>query len=252
MAGGGSCTFLLSFVAVTIKLLVFFILMINFAEVNESKMQDTLMVIMQTMGADSGGVTLSKGKLAEMGMTFASLPSRQQGSQLSKSLREAQAFLEPEIKTKKVLVREDERGLIISLVGDMFFEPGDAMLLPEAKAVLDKVGKLINTMKDTMGMDNRVEVEGFADSGQIPVSSPYYAKFPTNLDLAFARSSNTIKYLWASGVGPNRTYKGKLYAKLKGSSYGEFQPMEDNTSPEKRAYNRRVDIVIVRDDESNF
>jgi len=252
MGGGGSCTFLQSFVAVTIKLLVFFILMINFNEPNDAKMQETMSMVAQTMGADGGGLSFSKGKLAEMGMTFATLPSRQQGAQLSRAMKEAQSVLEPEIKSKKVLVREDERGLIISLVGDMFFEPGDATLLNETKIILDKVAKLINIMKDTMNMDNRVEVEGFADSGQIPVTSPYYAKFPTNLDLAFARSSNTIKYLWASGVGPNRVYKGKLYSKLKGSSYGEFQPMEDNTSPEKRAYNRRVDIVIVRDDESTF
>ena len=43
--------------------------------------------------------------------------------------------------------------------------------------------------------------------------------------------------------------KGKPFAKFKSVSFGEFQPMEENISPEHRAYNRRVDIIILREEE---
>ncbi|HCL55540.1 MAG TPA: flagellar motor protein MotB [Spirochaetia bacterium] len=231
-------------------LLTFFIMLLAQAEINPIKVQQMMMSFETRFGAGffDGGMTFSKGKLAELGMTIQSLPSTKEGSQLDKALQAAISILESEIKAKKVIVKEDERGLVISIVGDMFFEPGDAELLAETKKLLDKVTKLVLDLKYT-GQDNKIEVEGFADSGQIPPTSPYFGKFPTNLDLASARSNNVIKYFWASGISPIRQYKGKSYAKFKSVSYGEFQPVEANVSPEERAYNRRVDIVFVREDK---
>ncbi len=244
----GAPAWLLTYGDMTTLLLTFFILMFNISEINAINLQLVLSAFRGSFSVYEGGSTLSKGVLADMGMTVQSLPSAKQGSKLDKALKRAIALLEMEVKSKKVKIREDERGIVISLVGDMFFEPGDATLLPETKEVLTKVGRLINTLKNEMRLDNKIDVEGFADSGQINPSSPYYQRFPTNLDLASGRANVTIKYLWASGVSPTRLYKGKLYAKFKAISFGEFQPMEKNESPEERAYNRRVDIIIVRDE----
>jgi|YNPMSStandDraft_1061717.scaffolds.fasta_scaffold03911_4 chemotaxis protein MotB len=233
----------------TTLLLTFFIAMLNLSEITEVQLNLILSAFRGGFGVYQGGTTLSKGILVDMGMNVQSLPSKQAGSKMDKALKMAQSILESEIKSKKVLVKEDERGIVISLVGDAYFEPGDATLLPETKELLDKVSKIIVDLKEYLGSDNKIEVEGFADSGQITTDRPYYTKYPTNLDLASARSNNVIKYFWASGVSPTRIYKGKIYAKFKSISYGEFQPSEANISPEARAYNRRVDIVIVREEE---
>ncbi len=235
-------------------LLTFFILLLATAEMNPAKLEQTIGIIMQTGGSGpyEGGNTLSKGKLAELGMTVSSLPSTQSGTRLDKALKRATSLLEPQIASKKVLIREDERGMVISLLGDTFFGPGDAQLLPETKEVLSQVALLILDMKNLMQMDNKIEIEGFADAGQINPSSPYYHRFPTNLDLASARSNNVVKYFWGSGIEPIRMYQGKAYAKFKSVSLGEFQPMEENISPEHRAYNRRVDIIILREEEGKW
>jgi len=230
-------------------LLTFFVLMFNISEINEIQLNLVLSAFKGSFSVYQGGTTLSKGLLIDMGMNVMSLPSKQSGSKLDKALKLAQSILEAEVKAKKVQIKEDERGIVISLVGDAYFEPGDATLLPETKALLDKVSKVIMDIKEYLGTDNKIEVEGFADSGQISTDRPYYTKYPTNLDLAAARANNVIKYFWGSGVPPTRIYKGKVYAKFKSISYGEFQPVEPNISPEARAYNRRVDIVIVREEE---
>lgn len=245
----GSPGWMTTYGDMTTLLLTFFILMFNISEISQIRLNLVLSAFRGSFSVYSGGTTMSKGILADMGMTVQSLPSTQVGSKLDKAVKRAKALLEPEIKSKKVMLRETKRGLVISLVGDTFFEPGDARLLPDTKKVLDKVSKLLLDLKNYMAMDSRVEVEGHADSGQISSTSPYYNRFPTNLDLASARSNNAIKYFWASGVPENRIHKGKTQAKFKSVSYGEHQPLEENISPEQRAYNRRIDIVVLREEQ---
>lgn len=245
----GAPGWMTTFSDMTTLLLTFFILMFNISEISTIDLQLILSSFRGSFSVYQGGQTMSKGPLADMGMTVQSLPSKESGSKLDKALKRAKALLEAELKSKKVQIKEDERGIVISLLGDTFFKPGDAMLLPQTKKLLDKVVKLLQDMKNHMQLDNKMEVEGFADSGQIPPSSPYYNRFPTNLDLASARSNNVIKYFWGSGIEPIRNKNGKIYAKFKSVSYGEFEPLEPNVSPEQRAYNRRVDLVIVREDE---
>jgi chemotaxis protein MotB len=223
--------------------------MFNISEISEVNLNLVLSAFRGSFSVYTGGQTLTRGVLADMGMTVQSLPSKEAGNKMDKAIKRAMALLEAEVKTKQVQIRETKRGLVISLVGNMFFEPGSATLLPGTKEILDKVARLILDMKNYMNMDNKVEVEGYADSGQIKPTSPYYELFPTNLDLSGARANNVIKYFWASGVDPTRIRDGQVTAKFKSVAYGEFQPLEPNISPEQRAYNRRVDIIIVRQGE---
>ncbi|PKL15465.1 MAG: flagellar motor protein MotB, partial [Spirochaetae bacterium HGW-Spirochaetae-6] len=127
----GAAAWLLTYGDMTTLLLTFFILMFNISEISAINLQLVLSAFRGSFSVYEGGSTLSKGVLADMGMTVQSLPSRQQGSRMDKSLKRAVSVLEPEIKTKRVQVREDERGIVISLMGGTFFEPGDAQLLPE-------------------------------------------------------------------------------------------------------------------------
>ncbi len=111
------------------------------------------------------------------------------------------------------------------------------------KKIFDKISTLIMDLK-IKGFDNGIEVEGYADGGVI---GPNPKSYSSNLDLSSARSNNVIKYFWASGLDPNRLADGNLKAKFKGVAYGEFEPDEDNLTPEQRAYNRKVNILIRKD-----
>ena len=80
-------------------------------------------------------------RLEEMGMNLESLPSQTVGRSLSRAKKQAQTIFKPEVKAKKVRITEDKRGLVISLVGADYFQPGSALLTPGIEEVLIKVGR---------------------------------------------------------------------------------------------------------------
>lgn len=124
-------------------------------------------------------------------------------------------------------VHEEARGLVISIADTALFEPGSADLKPGMRKALDAIGAKI------AGIPNRVHIEGHSDD--IPISTPRY---PSNWELSTARATNVLRYLSErAGVPPGR---------LAAAGYGEHYPRVPNTSPENRAKNRRVDIVILR------
>jgi chemotaxis protein MotB len=68
----------------------------------------------------------------------------------------------------------------------------------------------------------------------VPINT---ARFPSNWELSTTRSTNVIKFfINEAKIEPNR---------LSASGYGEYYPIADNDTPEGRAKNRRVDIVIL-------
>jgi chemotaxis protein MotB len=75
-------------------------------------------------------------------------------------------------------------------------------------------------------------VEGHTDDVQIVTP-----RFPTNWDLAAARAVSVIKHL--TGEGGIAAYR---FAAV---SYGSSRPLAPNDTPEGRAMNRRVDVVLV-------
>ena len=123
------------------------------------------------------------------------------------------------------------RTLNVRLPDNLLFGIGSADLAPEASAVLDKMGIII----DQSGQS--VRIEGHTDN--IPTRSGRYA---SNWDLATARATRVLVYLQEStGIPPTR---------LSAAGYGEHRPIAANDTPEGRARNRRVEFVITAEDMS--
>jgi chemotaxis protein MotB len=116
--------------------------------------------------------------------------------------------------------------LVIRLPDTMLFDVGDADLRKEGREVLDAI---IDELKDR---PVRVRIEGHTDA--IPIHT---ARFPSNWELSMARAmAVTDEFLTAKSIDPSR---------LSAAGYGEHQPATTNATPEGRAQNRRVDIVVV-------
>ncbi|MBN1899280.1 MAG: flagellar motor protein MotB [Spirochaetes bacterium] len=211
-------------------LLTFFILLLTTATIQGREFKLILSAFTGSFGMMPGGLTLSKGKLAEMGMTIETLPAREQGRKLSKARKQALHIFKPEIKAKRVRIREDERGLVITLMNDAYFEKGSADLIPQTKEVLYKVAQLLTSPE----IKNKVRIEGHTDN------TPLRRKdFPRdNWELSTQRSVNVVKYLIDNGVEAD---------KLSAAGYGEYKPLPGNTNktPEERAQNRRVEIILL-------
>lgn len=234
-------------------LLCLFVMLFTTGKATPQEVQIILSAFSNSLGFFTGGQTLSKGRMEEMGMNLESLPSQTQGRSLSRAKKQARSVFKPEIKSRKVRITEDERGLVISLVGAEYFQPGSSLLTSEIEGVLDKAAGLINRL------DKFVRIEGHSSKGEdqsiVGQGSAARAErvYANSWDLAGARSINTSVYLMNQGVRPDW---------LQAVSYGSYRPMVDQHSqgtPEAAAHNRRIDIVIMtyknparRKDEASF
>jgi outer membrane protein OmpA-like peptidoglycan-associated protein len=157
-----------------------------------------------------------------------------QQSQIKKSQAELAAEKEAREKAEKsaaaamaslskiAQVKEEQRGVVITLDGQVLFVTGKAELLPIARERLNQVAQ---SLKDLDG-DKLVSVEGYTDSR---------GSDEMNLKLSQDRANAVKDYLISQGVKPE---------KLRALGRGEANPIATNDTPEGRANNRRVEIVI--------
>lgn len=136
--------------------------------------------------------------------------------------------LSQEIKDKQVKLQMMEKGLVITVVGDLLFDSGKAKIRLEADALLDKVAKVLqeNVPQFSVG------IEGHTDNRPIK-----YSGWKSNWELSTARALSVLHYLVNE--------KGILPDRLSAIGYGEFHPVASNDTKEGRQDNRRVEIVIL-------
>ncbi|MGE0918256.1 OmpA family protein [Trichlorobacter lovleyi] len=137
-----------------------------------------------------------------------------------------EAYLVKQGFQNKVALSITQRGLVISLKEAGFFDSGSAKLKQASVATLQGIAEGLQQYA------NRFRVEGHTDS--VPIRS---SEFRSNWELSTARATNVIHFLVESaGLSPNV---------LSAVGYGEYQPLVANDTPEQRAKNRRVDIVVL-------
>lgn len=133
-----------------------------------------------------------------------------------------------EIQDKQVKLQMMEKGLVITVLGDVLFDSGKAKIRPEAYAILDKVASVL---KENVPEFN-VGIEGHTDNAPIKVSG-----WKSNWELSTARALSVLHYLVEKdGISPDR---------LSAIGYGEYRPVASNDTREDRQLNRRVEIVIL-------
>jgi outer membrane protein OmpA-like peptidoglycan-associated protein len=128
---------------------------------------------------------------------------------------------------KVAMVKEEPRGLVITLSGSVVFASNQATLLPEAKSRLNQVAASL--MSDDT--NRKLIVEGHTDSQG---SNAY------NMVLSQQRAEAVRSYLISRG------YTSYL---IEARGIGEERPIADNASPEGRANNRRVEIIVQREEK---
>ncbi|HRH46042.1 MAG TPA: OmpA family protein [Pyrinomonadaceae bacterium] len=149
------------------------------------------------------------------------------GSDAEKDERDKfeQKLLANPVLIQKTKTRQTKVGLVVSLSEAGFFAPGEAAINAEADAVITT---LAESLQNT---DALIRIEGHTDSTPI-----YNTRYPSNWELSTARASSVLARLIERGIAP---------ARLSAAGYAGFQPIADNSTPEGRAQNRRVDVVIL-------
>lgn len=119
-------------------------------------------------------------------------------------------------------VKEDARGMIITLSGSVLFASNKYALLNTAMTKLNQVAEALKAQ----GADKRMVVEGHTDSqGSDKINQP----------LSLNRANAVRDYLVSRGVPSDR---------ISAVGMGSSKPVADNLTPENRANNRRVEIII--------
>ena len=119
-------------------------------------------------------------------------------------------------------VKEETRGLVITLSGSVLFASNQYALLNTA---MTKLGQVAEALK-AQDADKRMIVEGHTDSR---------GSDSINLPLSFNRANAVRDYLVSCGVDSE---------KISAVGMGSSRPIADNKSSENRANNRRVEIII--------
>jgi outer membrane protein OmpA-like peptidoglycan-associated protein len=118
-------------------------------------------------------------------------------------------------------VKEEPRGTVITLSGGVLFASNKSQLLAGAQTSLAQVAEALKGQED-----KKVLIEGHTDSRGSDV---------TNQALSKARADSVASFFISQGVGPDRITTAGL---------GPSRPVADNNTPEGRANNRRVEVII--------
>ena len=134
-----------------------------------------------------------------------------------------------EISRGEVTISELQGKLTVNMVEKILFDSGSAELKKGGKEVLSKIGTILNDVAD-----KEIRVEGYSDN--LPISPRLQSIYPSNWELSSARAISVVQFLRNTLNVPGE--------RLSASGFAEFRPIADNSTPEGRAQNRRIQIIL--------
>lgn len=211
-------------------LLCFFVLLFSFSTIDAQKFQAIMNSFQGSLGVLDGGKTLEETPYINSN----NMPSSSSLNDDEEDFLQIKKSIEEYSKANgfkgKMIVKQDERGLIIRMLDDIFFDSGKAEVKPKAKEILLYIGSILNN--DDF-KDKHIKIEGHTDNDRINTE-----RFPSNWELSVIRATNVLKLLVnEENISPKR---------ISASGYGPNRPVVSNNTPEDKAKNRRVDIVILK------
>jgi chemotaxis protein MotB len=154
------------------------------------------------------------------------LAGASENGDLSSLREELEDALASEIKKNEVAVSIGPDGLVVSLREIGFFDSGSAKIRDTSLSAFSRIAWLLAERP------YRVRIEGHTDNKPI-----HNAQFGDNGELSTARATELVRLLILKyRFAPQR---------LSAAGYAEYHPVNGNDTPEARAQNRRVDVVIL-------
>ena len=247
-------------------LLCFFVLLFSMSSIDEAKYNELVASLNNTFSIfDAGATAIGDGILISNGVsqlneldkyinsTGKTADSKVDGEKVEENEKspeiteqemqetlEAQKLKENEMLAEMVQETVNENNMTtqievsfnsqyvqLTMKGALLFDSGSADIKEESKVVLDKAGVIL----EQYGVGSTIEIEGHTDN--VPISSH---RFASNEELSSARALSVFYYLTDNtSLNPVR---------LKHAGMGERVPIADNSTPEGRSKNRRVEIRI--------
>ena len=214
-------------------LMVFFVVLYAMSSVSASKF-DALAESLSLAFDGLPGIQLEEGGGGHSVVQTPGPPKPPPGTGLSPKvspkrqmfIEKATSTLSTELRTQSILMSTEARGIVLSLSGDTFFAPGQAKMMEGTMPALVRVAELLESVKEN------VVVEGHTDGSPLARGATY----GSNLMLSAARAVSVVEGLDLIGVDKKR---------MSATGFGDVKPARSDDTPEGRAYNRRVDVLIL-------
>ena len=208
-------------------LFAFFVVMYSISSVNEGKFRtvsDSIKAALNPIVSPASTAmpfTIGQNKAVTVNPTIDTIKEP-----AVRRLREIMRSLKNETKLDIIQVKELANGdIVLTLPDTVLFRTGEAVLRPEARPFIQAISEVL------IELDRHVRVEGHTDN--VPIST---AQFPSNWELSATRAVTVVRTL------------SELYGlpadHLTAVGHADSRPLADNLTPEHRAKNRRVELVV--------
>lgn len=216
--------YLLTYADLITLLLGLFIILYASAQVDSGKYREYAAAINQYFSSDAAPATGGDGVMeGRRGLPQPVLPTTAEKT-IDQITQQTEQAMKAQIASGTVTLERSVDGLTVRMSDILLFESGRADLRPAALPALDSLASVLQ------GIRQQIIVEGHTDS--IPIRTFQYE---SNWHLSVQRALSIAYYCMKNGLPQqNVTISG----------YGAERPIADNTTPEGRATNRRVSIVI--------
>jgi outer membrane protein OmpA-like peptidoglycan-associated protein len=187
--------------------------------------EEEILVSVRALQRQSAELTQSLLLNEERALEIASL-SAQLGIKSEKLAEEARfkallANIENIFDAEEAQIFRQNKNMIIRMIG-LNFDSNKTVLKPNHLVMLNKVQQAIE-----LSQSDKITIEGHTDS---------YGSDASNLTLSEQRAAAVVQHLLNTMELDS--------AKISSVGYGETRPIANNETPEGRAKNRRIDVVI--------
>ena len=200
-------------------LLTFFVLIVSFSSMQETKFKDAAMSLRRAFG-----VMVQPQSVIEFNDPLMPRYETEEQSDLLLEIRELESALLDRGLQNEVEMQVQADGVRFRIDAPVLFAPASVELQPASCEILDTLATFLGKFP------GEVRVDGHSDA--LPIHS---SRYPSNWELSAARAGSVARYFQGAGMEPGR---------IAATGYGEHRPLASNETAEGRAENRRVEIFL--------
>jgi chemotaxis protein MotB len=202
---------------------------LNACQADDAKQKQDLVSCQQQVVSITKDRGQMKSSLDDLKKAMDEMKTRQDEEQKRlKEFRDLTARFKSLTDSGTLSVKIIDGKMVVSLGSDVLFAPGSAHLSAKGVDTVKEVSKQLAAIQG-----KRYQVEGHTDN--VPIAT---ATFPSNWELGSARAITVMKAMIDAGMPANR---------VSSASFADTSPLQANDTPEGRAANRRIAIVVVPD-----
>jgi len=202
-------------------LMVFFVLLFSMGHMDVKRFTHFQNALQSAMGVLNAGRHGDEGLISDRQWSAGNDDRALSREETMKALPEADG-LEAEYTRK---------GIKLTLNDSLLFRSGSARITEQGTRLLQRIGAVIKPM------DRRIRIEGHTDD--LPIAT---RRYPSNWELSAARAVEVVRF-FAERAGISPTL-------LSAAGYGSFKPKASNDTEANRAANRRVEIILGREEKN--